>query len=70
MNAMGDGDYPFRIDQHTAAPVTDEAQFWMQQLKGYLPRPRALSTRFAIEDATGGHSGSGGGNRRRRRVVL
>jgi len=70
VNAMGDGDYPSGIDQHTAAPVADEAQFWMQQLKGYLPRPRALPAGFAVEDATGGRGGGGGGNRRRGRDVV
>jgi len=27
---MGGGDHPLGIDQHTSAPVTDEAEFGMQ----------------------------------------
>lgn len=70
VNAMGGGDHPFGIDQHTAAPVTDEAQFWMQQLKGHLPGPGALPAGFAVEDAAGGRSSGGGGDRRRGRDVV
>lgn len=29
VNAMSSGDYPFGIDQHTTAPVTDKTQFRM-----------------------------------------
>jgi len=62
---MGGGDHPLGIDQHTSAPVTDEAEFGMQQLKGHLPRPCASLARLAVKNAAGGS-----GSRRGRDVIV
>lgn len=66
---MSGGDHPFGINQHAAAPVADEAEFRMQQLKRHLPRPRAPSAGLAVEDAPGGGGGGRGGDRERAAVL-
>lgn len=65
VNAMSGGNYPFRVYQYTPAPMADETEFRMQQLKRHLPGPRASFAGFAVKDAP---SSGGGGCRRRASV--
>lgn len=50
VDAMGNCQDPILVDENTAAPVPDEAQFRMKKLQRHLPGPRAPTTRLAIED--------------------
>lgn len=65
VNAMGGSDHPLGVYQHTPAPMADETEFRMQQLKRHLPWPRAPLAGLAVENTSGG-----GGSRRRRISVL
>ena len=52
MNAMSSCDDPSGLDENTAAPVTDKAQLWMEELQGHLPGPRASFARLSVEYPT------------------
>ncbi|KZC12668.1 hypothetical protein WN55_04134 [Dufourea novaeangliae] len=53
VNAVSGGKDPSGLDQDTSAPMPDESELWMQQLKGNLPGPGTPFARLSVEDSAG-----------------